>query len=55
MRRGATMTIPFKKLRDEWLKDLAFRAEYDRLKPAFALALALIAAQEEAGLTGRRV
>ncbi len=45
------MTIPFKKLKDEWLKDPAFRAEYDRLKPEFALALALIMARTKAGMT----
>jgi hypothetical protein len=27
------MTIPFKKLKAEWMKDPAFRAEYDKLKP----------------------
>jgi ribosome-binding protein aMBF1 (putative translation factor) len=45
------MTIPFEKLKKEWMKDPAFRAEYDRLKPEFALALALIKARTKAGLT----
>ncbi len=45
------MTIPFKKLKDEWMKDAAFRAEYDLLKPEFALALALITARTKAGMT----
>lgn len=49
------MTIPFKKLKDEWMKDPAFRAEYDRLKPEFALALALIEARAKAGLTQTEV
>jgi hypothetical protein len=40
------MTIPFKKLKDEWTKRPSFRAEYDRLKPEFALALALIGSCE---------
>ena len=40
------MTIPFKKLKNEWLKDPAFRAEYERLKPEYALALALIKVRE---------
>jgi hypothetical protein len=40
------VTIPFKKFKDEWMKDAAFRAEYERLKPEFALALALIKARE---------
>jgi len=45
------MTIPFKKLKDEWLKDAGFRGEYERLKPEFALALALIKARAKAGMT----
>jgi hypothetical protein len=32
------MTIPFEKLKKESLKSPPFRAEYDRLKPEFALA-----------------
>jgi hypothetical protein len=36
------MTIPFKKLKDEWMKHPAFRAEYGRLKPEFTRALARI-------------
>jgi len=49
------MTIPFKKLKNEWLKDPAFRAEYERLKPEYKLALALIKAREKAGLTQAEV
>ena len=49
------MTIPFKKLKAEWMKDAAFRAEYERLKPEFALALALIKAREKAGMTQAQV
>ena len=49
------MTIPFKKLKDEWMKDPAFRAEYDRLKPEYELALALIKARAKAGLTQAQV
>jgi ribosome-binding protein aMBF1 (putative translation factor) len=45
------MTIPFKKLKDEWMKDPAFRAEYDKLKPEFALALAMVKARTKAGMT----
>ena len=48
-------TIPFKKLRDEWMKDPAFRNEYERLKPEFELALALIKARANAGLTQAQV
>lgn len=45
------MTIPLKKLKDEWMKDPAFRAEYDCLKLEFAPALALIKARTKAGMT----
>jgi ribosome-binding protein aMBF1 (putative translation factor) len=45
------MTIPFKKLKDEWMKEPSFRAEYERLKPEFALALAFIKARNKAGMT----
>lgn len=45
------MTIPFSKLKSAWMKDEGFRAEYDRLKPEYALALALIKARTKAGLT----
>lgn len=45
------MTIPFRKFKNEWMKDPAFRAEYERLKPEFALSLALIKAREKAGMT----
>ena len=45
------MTIPFKRLKDEWMKDPAFRAEYEKLKPEFALALALVKARSKAGMT----
>jgi ribosome-binding protein aMBF1 (putative translation factor) len=45
------MTIPFKKLKDEWMKSPSFRAEYDRLAPEFALALALVKARSKAGMT----
>jgi ribosome-binding protein aMBF1 (putative translation factor) len=45
------MTILFKKLKNEWMKDPAFRAEYEKLKPEFALALALIKARTRAGMT----
>ncbi len=49
------MAIAFKKLKAEWMKDAGFRAEYDRLKPEFALALALIKAREKAGMTQAQV
>ena len=32
------MTIPLKKLKDEWMKDPEFRSEYRRLTSEFALA-----------------
>ena len=49
------MTIPFSKIKDKWMKDPAFRAEYDRLEPEYALALALIKARTKAGLTQAQV
>lgn len=45
------MTIPFKTIKDEWMKNPSFRAEYERLKPEYELALALIKARIKAGLT----
>lgn len=42
------MTILFRKLKDEWMKDAEFRAEYERLKPEFALARAPIKVREKA-------
>ncbi len=36
------MNIRFKKLKDGWMKDPAFRAEYDKLKPEFETALAVV-------------
>ena len=41
----AAMTIPFRKLKAQWLKDPAFRAEYEALAPEFALARVLIRAR----------
>ena len=40
------MTIPFKKLKDEWVKSPSFRAEYERLKPEYALALSQVELEE---------
>jgi DNA-binding XRE family transcriptional regulator len=51
----ARTAIPFKKLKDAWMKDPSFRAEYDRLKPEYELALALIKARGKAGLTQAEV
>ncbi|HRD49359.1 MAG TPA: helix-turn-helix transcriptional regulator [Candidatus Competibacteraceae bacterium] len=42
------------KVRDlhaDWMKDPDYRAEYERLGPEFELALALIKARTQAGLT----
>jgi hypothetical protein len=33
------MGIAFRKLKNEWLKEAGFRAEYERLKLEYALAL----------------
>ena len=49
------MTIPFKTLKTEWMKDPAFRSGYERLKPEYELALSLMMAREKAGLTQAEV
>jgi len=49
------MTIPFSKVKNAWMKEAGFRAEYERLKPEYALALALIRARTKAGLTQAEV
>ena len=49
------MTVPFKKVKAAWAKDAKFRAEYEKLKPEFTLALALIRAREKAGMTQAEV
>jgi predicted transcriptional regulator len=45
------MTIPFRELKKRWMKDPAFRKEYDALEPEFAVARQLIEARTRAGLT----
>jgi transcriptional regulator with XRE-family HTH domain len=40
-----------KDLHKKWLKDSAYRAEYDALEEEFALADAMLKARERAGLT----
>lgn len=49
------MTVPLKKLRDEWMKDPAFRSEYERLTPEFTLARELIKARTKAKMTQAQV
>lgn len=44
-------TIPVEKAAKEWMKNPAFRAEYDALEEEFALAAALIRARSEAHMT----
>lgn len=39
------MTIPFETLRRKWMKDVKFRAEYERIGPAMELAFILTEAQ----------
>ena len=44
------MTIPFKKLKNAWMKDPAFRAKYDRLAPEYAVhrrRLSAVAAKQQ--------
>jgi ribosome-binding protein aMBF1 (putative translation factor) len=45
------MTIPFKTIKDAWMKDPTFRAEYDALTPQFTMIATLIRARARAGLT----
>jgi predicted transcriptional regulator len=45
------MTIPFKVIADEWMKDPEFKAEYNRLGPEFEIATELIQARLRAGLS----
>jgi ribosome-binding protein aMBF1 (putative translation factor) len=47
--------IPVREAAKEWLKDPAFRAEYEALEPEFALASALIEARSRAGMTQAQV
>jgi ribosome-binding protein aMBF1 (putative translation factor) len=47
--------IPVREAAKEWLKDPAFRAEYEALEPEFALASALIEARGRAGMTQAQV
>ena len=44
-------TIPFKKLRREWMKDPEYRREYEALEAEFALIRTLIEARARAGLS----
>lgn len=44
-------TIPVSKLFEEWRKDPEYVREYDALEEEFALAIALIKARADAGLT----
>jgi ribosome-binding protein aMBF1 (putative translation factor) len=45
------MTIPFKEIAAEWLRDPAVKAEYDRLGPEFEIAGELIRARLRSGLS----
>jgi ribosome-binding protein aMBF1 (putative translation factor) len=45
------MTIPLKELAVEWMKDPAFKAEYDRLGPEFEIAAELIQARLRSGFS----
>ena len=48
-------TIRIDDLAKEWMKDPAFRREYDALEEEFALAKALLSARSHAGLTQSQV
>ena len=48
-------TIPWNDIREEWMHDPKFRAEYERIGPAMEMAFALAEARHEAGLTQAEV
>jgi DNA-binding XRE family transcriptional regulator len=50
-----TAITPFSELLDEWLRDPAFRSEYDRIGPRIELAFALSEARRDAKLTQAEV
>lgn len=47
--------VPVEQLAEDWMKDPAFKAEYDALAEEFALAHELIAARARAGLSQAEV
>ncbi len=49
------MTTPFRELKKRWMKDPAFRDEFEALGPEFALAQQLIQARVRASLTQREL
>jgi transcriptional regulator with XRE-family HTH domain len=49
------MTVPFAKVRAQWMADPAFREAYEALGPEFELKRALIQARTRAGLTQRQL
>lgn len=49
------MTIPFEQLKQEWMKDPAFKTEYDALAPEFEIAAELVKARARAGLSQAEV
>jgi transcriptional regulator with XRE-family HTH domain len=44
-----------RELHEEWMRDQAYRAEYEALEPEFELAWALMAARLKAGLSQEQV
>ncbi|MDX9861628.1 MAG: helix-turn-helix transcriptional regulator [Rhodospirillales bacterium] len=49
------MTIQFEDLKREWMRDPAFKAEYDSLAPEFEIAAELVKARQRAGLSQEEV
>jgi ribosome-binding protein aMBF1 (putative translation factor) len=49
------MTIPFAKIRERWMKDKNFRAEYERIGPEMEIAVAIAEARTRAGLTQKQL
>jgi ribosome-binding protein aMBF1 (putative translation factor) len=49
------MTIPFERLKQEWMRDPAFKAHYDALAPEFEIAAELLKARARSGLSQAEV
>jgi len=49
--RNRKNLIPFKKLHNKWMKDPAFRKEYEKLEPEFQIARQMIGARIKKNMT----
>jgi HTH-type transcriptional regulator/antitoxin HipB len=51
MKKEKSKTIPFRQIKERWMKDKAFRKAYDEIGPEMELAFALAEARNKRGLT----